>query len=109
MSNIPVIHTTPGEKIVAYFSTRNLYPVLPAAYNSLLAFTPDIHVYCFIEDDTLPYDVPSAVTCVNVTGQTLFPFYGPCYKTRYSYMILLKAALTKIFPDADRALILDGM
>ena len=109
MSNagIPVIHTQPGEKIVAYFSTRNLYDVLPAAYNSLLAYNPDVHVYCFIEDDTLPYRTPKQVTCVNVSQQTLFPQDGPCFRTKYTYMILLKAALTKIFPDADKALILD--
>ena len=107
MSSVPVIHTQPGEKIVTYFSTRNLYDVLPAAYNSLLAYTPDVHVYCFIEDDKLPFAVPDQVTCVNVTGQTLFPEDGPCYKTQYTYMILLKAALTKIFPNAERALILD--
>ena len=107
MNNIPVIRTQPGEKIVTYFSTRNLYNVLPAAYNSLLAYTPDVHVYCFIEDDTLPYSTPKQVTCVNVTGQTMFPQDGPCYKTKYSYMILLKTALTKIFPDADKALIMD--
>ena len=103
----PLIHTQPGEKIVSYFSTRNLYNVLRAAYNSLLAFTPDVHVFCFIEDDKLPYRTPKQVTCINVTGQTLFPHDGPNYSTRYSYMILLKAALTKIFPDADKALILD--
>ena len=103
----PLIHTQPGEKIITYFSTRKLYPVLPAAYNSLLAYTPDAHVYCFIEDDTLPYPVPKQVTCVNVTGQEFFPPTGPCFRTKYTYMILLKTALTKIFPDADKALILD--
>ena len=103
----PIIHTKPGEKIVTFFSTRNLYNVLPAAYNSLLAYNPDVHVYCFIEDDKLPYKTPPHVTCVNVTEQEFFPHDGPCYKTRYTYMILLKTALTKIFPDADRALILD--
>lgn len=104
---IPQIHTSPGEKIVTYFSTRNLYDVLPAAYNSLLAHTPDVHIYCFIEDDKLPYKTPANVTCVNVTKQTIFPSTGPCYKTKYTYMILLKTALTKIFPYADKALILD--
>lgn len=107
MNNIPVIHTQPGEKIVAYFCTQNLYDVLPAAYNSLLAYTPDVHVYCFIEHDKLPVKTPKNVTCVNVTGQTLFHASGPCYNTKYSYMILLKTALTKIFPDADKVLILD--
>lgn len=106
MSN-PVIHTKPGEKIVAYFSTRNLYDVLPASYNSLLAHNPDVHVYLFIEDDTFPHKLPKNVTPVNVSAQTFFPPYGPNYRTKYTYMILLKAALTKIFPDADRALILD--
>lgn len=104
---MPIIHTKPGEKIVTYFSTRNLYNVLPAAYNSLLAYTPDVHVYCFIEDDNLPYKTPAQVTCINVSEQTMFPHDGPNYSTRYSYMILLKAALTKIFVDADKALILD--
>lgn len=103
----PLIHTKPGEKIVTYFSTRKLYPVLKAAYNSLLAYNPDVHVFLFIEDDTLPYKTPANVTCVNVTGQTFFPPTGPCYRTKYTYMILLKTALTKIFPDAERALILD--
>ena len=105
--SIPVIRTKPGDKIVAYFSTRNLYNVLPAAYNSLLAFNPDVHVYCFIEDDKLPYKTPANVTCVNVSNQTLFPHDVPCYNTKYTYMILIKTALTKIFPDADKALILD--
>ena len=104
---LPVIHTKPGEKIVTYFSTHHLYDVLPAAYKSLLHFTPDVHVYCFIEDDTLPYPVPPQITCVNVSGQTLFPPSGPNYTSNFTYMILLKAALTKIFPDADKALILD--
>ena len=103
----PLIHTPPGEKIVAYFSTRNLYNVLPAAYNSLLAYSPDVHVYCFIEDDKLPFKTPPQVSCVNVSEQTFFPPTGPCYNSRYTYMILIKTALTKIFPDADKALILD--
>ena len=104
---LPIIHTKPGEKIVTYFSTHHLYDVLPAAYKSLLHHTPDVHVYCFIEDDTLPYPVPKQVTCVNVSKQTLFSPSGPNFKSSFTYMILLKAALTKIFPDADRALILD--
>ena len=104
---IQPVRTHPGEKIVAYFSTRNLYNVLPAAYNSLLAYNPDVHVYCFIEDDILPYETPPQLTCVNVSRQTIFPQDGPCFKTKYTYMVLLKAALTKIFPDAQRVLILD--
>lgn len=103
----PVIHTAPGEHIVAMFSTRNLYPYLPAAYNSLLAHNPDVHVYLCIEDDTLPYEVPANVTPVNVSEQTFFSKIGPCYNTRYTYMAIMKATLTKIFPDASRAVVMD--
>lgn len=107
MSLTPVVHTNQGEHIVAMFATRNLYPHLPAAYNSLLYYNPDVHLYLFIEDDTLPYDTPAHVTTVNVSGQTLFPPDGPCFRTRYTYMALMKAALTKLFPDASRAVVMD--
>lgn len=103
----PVIHTKPGEKIVCYLSTHHLYHVLPAAYNSLLAYTPVDHVYLFVEDDKLPYKLPANVTAVNISGQDIFPEDGPNYHSRYTYMILFKAAMTRIFPDADRVLILD--
>lgn len=103
----PIIHTQPNEHIIVYLSTRNLYPVLPAAYNSLLAYNPDVNIYLLIEDDRLPYPTPPQITCVNVSGQTIFPHTGPNYTSSFTYMILLKAALPKLFPDADRLLILD--
>ena len=104
----PIIHTKPDDRIVVYMATRNLYSVLPAAYNSLLAFTKVDHVYLLIEDDAFPDQLPDNVSAVNVSGQDIFPHDGPNYKTQYSYMILLRAALTKIFPDADRILSMDA-
>ena len=103
----PVIYTKPTDKVVVYMSTRNLYDRLPAAYNSLLAYTPVDHVYLLIEDDTFPHKLPANVTAVNVSGQDIFPHDGPNYVTRYSYMILLRAALTKLFPDLNRILSID--
>lgn len=107
MNGITCIHTPFDAKIVTYFSTRNLYSALRAAYQSLHAHAPDAKVYCFIEDDGLPYPTPDYVTTINVSHQTFFPEAGPNYHSKYTYMILLKAALPKIFPDADLALILD--
>lgn len=104
---LPVIHTKPDDRIVVYSSTRNLYDVLPAAYNSLLAYTKPDHVYLLIEDDTFPHKLPANVTPVNVSTQDIFPAEGPNYHTQYTYMILLRAAFTKIFPDANRILSLD--
>ena len=40
--------------IVVYAASRNLYPVLPMAYMSLLKHNPDARVICLIEDDELP-------------------------------------------------------
>ena len=106
MSN-PVIHTQPDEHIVAMFSTHHLYPYLPAAYNSLLAHNPDVHVYLFIEDDKLPYKTPANVTTVNVSQQTFFPQDGPCFRTKYTYMVLMKTVMSKVFPDLSRIVLLD--
>lgn len=103
----PIIHTAPGEHIVAMFSTHHLYEYLPAAYNSLLAYNPDVHVYLFIEHDSLPYPVPGNVTVVNISGQEFFSPDSPSFRTKYTYMVLMKTVLTKIFPDAERAVILD--
>lgn len=103
----PIIHTKPDDKVVVYMATRKLYDMLPAAYNSLLAFNNLDHVYLLIEDDTFPHKLPENVTTVNVSGQDLFRHDGPNFRTRYSYMILLRAALTKLFPDLNRILSMD--
>lgn len=107
MENNMTIHTGHDEKIVVYLATRNLYRLLPAAYNSLLAYNKPDHVYLLIEDDRLPYDVPDVITCVNVSEQTFFSHGGPNYSGRYTYMALMKAAVSKIFPDAEKVLVLD--
>lgn len=95
------------QKIVVYLSTHHLYDVLPAAYNSLLAHTQVDHVYLLIEHDTLPFKLPANVSCVNVSGQTFFPKDGPNFNSPFTYMAMMKAALTKLFPDIDQLLILD--
>jgi len=104
---IDAIHTKPGEKIVVYFATRNLYDMCPAAYNSLLQHNPDVHVYLMIEDDTFPLVHPDNVTIINIADQTFFPKDGPNFRSQYTYMVLMKAAVPKLFPDADRSLLLD--
>lgn len=104
----PVIHTQPDERIVVYLSTSNLFDLLPAAYNSLLAFNPGLRVFLLIDKDTFPHKLPKQIKTVNVASQDLFPPTGPNFRTRYTYMILLKAAMSKIFPDLHRILVLDA-
>ena len=105
--NDPVVHTKPDERVVVYLATRNLYDDLPAAFSSLLAHTQVDHVYLLIDDDRPPFRLPENVSCVNVSGQTFFDPDGPNYRTKFTYMALMKAALSKIFPDLEKCLVLD--
>ena len=97
----------PEYKAVAYAGTRNLYPDMVTAVKSLLIHTPVDRVFLLIEDDEFPYEMGSKVECINVSEQNVFRFYGPNYHTHWTYMALMKAALTKVFPDLDRIVSLD--
>ena len=96
-----------GYKAVVYAGTRNLYPDMVTAVKSLLIHTPVDRVFLLIEDDEFPYEVGSRVECINVVKQDIFRPSGPNYHTHGTYMALMKAGLSKIFPDLDRVVSLD--
>lgn len=104
---VPVIHTGAEERVVCYFATRALYDLLPAAYGSLLAHTLVDRVVLMIEDDNLPFRLPERVQCLNVREQRFFPPGGPNITARYTYMALMKMTLPFVFPDLNRALVMD--
>lgn len=85
---------------VVYSASRNLYPYLPVAYMSLLEHNPGCTVWLFIEDDTLPYETPEQVKCVNVSGQTLFAKNGPNSNSPFTYLAMIRAAYPMIFTGA---------
>lgn len=93
--------------IVVYAASRNLYPVLPMAYMSLLKHNPEAAVVCLIEDDELPYEVPWNVWTVNVSGQEWFGEDCVNIKTSFTYLSLMRVCYTKLFPGVDRVLQLD--
>lgn len=74
---------------------------------SLLINSDVDKIYFLIEDDIFPYPLPPEVECINVSNQTYFRKDGPNYSSSWSYMILLRAALSKIFPHLDKILSLD--
>ena len=74
---------------------------------SLLKYSNVDKIYFLIEDDQFPYKLPSEVECINVSNQKWFAPDGPNFTSKWSYMILLRAALTQLFPDLDRILSLD--
>ena len=94
-------------RTVVYAGTRNLYRIMKTAVRSLLANNNIDDVYLLIEDDIFPYELDSRVKTMNISDQTFFPETGANSKSRWSYMAMIRVALSKLFPDLDRVLWLD--
>ena len=95
------------KKTAVYAGTRNLYRDMIPAMKSLLVNSDVERIYLLIEDDAFPYAIPDIVTTINVSKQTYFTPDGPNFNSPWTYMVLLKAALTKLLPDEDKILVLD--
>ena len=94
-------------KAACYCGTRNLYEDMIPAVKSLLKNSDVDKVYLLIEDDEFPYELPSCVECINVSNQPWFDPDGPNYGNHWTYMVLMRAALHRVFPDLDKILSLD--
>ena len=89
-----------------YMGTRNIYKDMTPCLKSLLKHTDVEKVYFLIEDDEFPEYLPPCVEVINISGQKYFIPEGPNYKNPWTWMALMKAALTKVLPD-DKTLVLD--
>ena len=94
-------------RTVVYGATRNLYEQMIASANSVLQNGNVDEVILLIEDDQFPTSLPANVRTINVSGQPWFDRNGPNTRKRWTYMVLLKAALSKILPTYDKVLFLD--
>ena len=94
-------------RAACYCATRNLYGALEPSVKSLLANSDVERVYILAEDDVLPIPLPACVEIVNVGAQTWFPPGGANYNNGWTWMVLMRAALHRVFPDLDRILSLD--
>lgn len=93
-------------RTAVYCGTRNLYEDMVTAVRSLLDHDGADRVALLIEDDAFPYEIPGCCEVVNVSNQTFFKVGSPNYKTKWTYMVLMRAALSKILTD-DKVLSLD--
>lgn len=93
-------------KTVVYAATRNLYKNAAVCINSVIANGNIDNVILLIEDNEFPSPLPDQVATINVSGSELFDHNGPNARKRWTYMVLMKAALSKILPD-DKVLFLD--
>lgn len=94
-------------KAAVYAGTRNLYENMIPPLKSLLLNSDVETVYLLIEDDEFPGWLPDCVRCINVKNQPYFKEDGPNYHNGWTYMVLLKVAMHRIFPELDRILMLD--
>lgn len=93
---------------VVYIGNPRYYDMLLSASKSLLCNTPVDRIYFLIEDDAFPQPLPPIYQCINVRNQQYFRPHGPNVNGYYTYITLMRAALTKILPhDLDRTLLLD--
>ena len=94
-------------KSFAYCLTRNIYHKVIPSIRSLTHFNDVDRIYLLIEDDTFPYELPEQAVTINVSDQPYFRHDGPNYNQRWTYMVLMRAALTKYLTDEERVLSLD--
>lgn len=94
-------------KAAIYTGTRNLYEHMIPAIKSLLCNSDVDRVYLGIEDDVFPYELPSICETVNFSKQTFFALDGANIKSRFTYMAMMRAVLSKVFPKEHRILSLD--
>ena len=78
-----------------------------AAAKSLLAHTAVDRIFFLSEHDVFPLPLPDIVMNVNVRGQPFFRPDGPNFRSGWTYMVLMKAALHRLFPELERILMLD--
>lgn len=96
-----------NKRVAVYAGTRNLYKNMIIAAHSLLYHSNIEKVFFLIEDDIFPYELPREIECINVSNQTFFSSNGPNFNSSWTYMVLIRAALSKIFPEYDTILSLD--
>ena len=94
-------------RVAVYCASQRLYPhTVPAIKSMLLNGHPD-KIYLLIEDDEFSEWLPPQVETINVRYQPYFPVTGPNMQTNFTYLALMRAALTKVLPDEDEVLSLD--
>ena len=96
-----------GYKAAVYAGTKNLYGGMVTAAKSLLLHSDVNKIYFLIESKEFPYEIPKEIECIDISKQDIFHWSGPNYNSHWTYMVLMRAALTKVFPDYDRILSLD--
>ena len=88
-----------SERVAVYAGTKNVYPQMYTSLKSLLLNTEIDRVYLLVEDDSFPYPVPENVYLIDVSDQKFFAPGSPNFASPYSYMDLLRCAMSYILQN----------
>lgn len=91
---------------VIYAASRNYYPYLRWAINSLLEFNKNCTVYVIAEDDELPFEFPTKVKVTNVSNQEYFGPRCPNIQTQFTYLSLMRVCTPELI-KANKVIQLD--
>ena len=94
-------------KAAVYAGTRNLYSDMVTAAKSLAMNSSVDVIWFLIEDPEFPERLPNYIRCLDVSGQRWFPKSGNNVYKLWTWMVLMRAALPKIFPEYNKILSLD--
>lgn len=97
-----------AKRAAVWCATRNLYADTLPSVKSFFANGGLERAYLLIEDDVFPYELPGCVETINVSDQPWFGAMGPNYSKRWTWMVLMRAALALVFPSFDRIVSLDA-
>ena len=96
-------------KYAVYFGSREIYGDMVPAAKSLLANSDVDKIFLLIEDDVFPYELSPTIETINISKK-IWEWYnphGPNVKQRWTYIGLIRSALSKVFPDIDKILTID--
>ena len=94
-------------RAAVYCGTRNLYPDMMTAAKSLAYNSSVDAIYFLIEDPVFPYKLPNYIKPINVSGQKFFGSRCPNSYRLWTWMVLMRAVLAKVFPNQNEILSLD--
>ena len=94
-------------KTAVYCATRNLYADLLPSVKSLSMHSDVEQIFLLIEDDSFPFPLPPWVRTVNVAQQPWIRKTSPNWDNGLTWMVMIRACLTKLLPDCNRVLSID--
>lgn len=92
-------------KTIVYAATGNLYRQVIPCINSVLRNGNADEIILLTESNHYQYDLP--IQTINVSKQPWFNPNGVNFNSRWTYMVMMKVALSKILYTKDKVLFLD--